>query len=64
MHARSMGEDGEPAQAGHKQLGTGAYYSVCIYGGPFEYGLTSMPLYGVGGETKEERTLLIGSDVL
>lgn len=32
MHSPSVGEDGEPAQAGHKQLGTGAYYSACIYG--------------------------------
>lgn len=64
MHSPSVGEDGEPAQAGHKQLGTGAYY-FCVYiWGPFEYGLTSIPLYGVGGEMKENQKLFIGCDAL
>lgn len=65
MHSPSVGENGEPAQSGHKQLGTEAYYSVCIYMGDLlNMGFTSISLYGVGGEMKEERKLLIGCEAL
>lgn len=66
VHSTGVGEDGEPAQPGHKPLlwGPEARYLLWIYGGPVNMEFTSLPLFGVGGATGEEREQLIGYEFL